>query len=201
MTRATRRFALAPQPLPRTSATLAERGFSAEVASDARQTYDYDYERVSWPSPWKLMPGRYTRPGDVSELVAKTDDLFVVARPGDALSLEFDARRRVIETAQLLLDSLARRLDAQLPARGRRLQQGDEYPLGEPGRGRPASVPRHGVLPVSARGRVGCAASQREDPGGLRHPPDRTQPVAARAGGPSGSWRVNTSLTRMLDHA
>jgi hypothetical protein len=39
------------------------------------------------------MPGRYTRPGDVSALVAKTDDLFVVARPGDALSLSFDARR------------------------------------------------------------------------------------------------------------
>jgi hypothetical protein len=38
------------------------------------------------------MPGRYTRTGDVSELVAESDDLYVVARPGDAVSLSFDAR-------------------------------------------------------------------------------------------------------------
>jgi hypothetical protein len=38
------------------------------------------------------MPGAYTRTGDVEELIAKSDDLFVVARPGDVLSLSFDAR-------------------------------------------------------------------------------------------------------------
>ena len=37
------------------------------------------------------MPGRYTREGDVRELVTAADDLFVVSRPGDALALAFDA--------------------------------------------------------------------------------------------------------------
>jgi hypothetical protein len=86
-------IALDPEPLPRVRASLDERGFSAEVSVDGRQPYSYDYERVSWPSPWKLMPGRYTRTGDVARLIEETDDLFVVARPGDVLSLAFDARR------------------------------------------------------------------------------------------------------------
>jgi hypothetical protein len=38
------------------------------------------------------MPGRYTREGDVRELLREADDLFVVSRPGDEVSLSFDAR-------------------------------------------------------------------------------------------------------------
>jgi hypothetical protein len=37
------------------------------------------------------MPGRYTREGDVRELLADVDDRFVVARPGDEVALSFDA--------------------------------------------------------------------------------------------------------------
>jgi tetratricopeptide (TPR) repeat protein len=85
-------LALEPRTLPRVRADLSERGFSAEVSADGREPFTYDYERVSRPAPWKLMPGRYTRTGDVSELVAESDDLYVVARPGDAVSLSFDAR-------------------------------------------------------------------------------------------------------------
>ena len=39
------------------------------------------------------MPGRYTREGDVRELLLKSDDMFVISRPGDEISLSFDARK------------------------------------------------------------------------------------------------------------
>ena len=67
------------------------RGFSAEVTPDGREPFVYDYERVSGESPWKVLPGRYTRLGDVRDLLHKSDDFFVVARPGDEVALSFDA--------------------------------------------------------------------------------------------------------------
>ncbi len=72
-------------------ATLRWRGYSREVTPDGREPFSYDYEKVSFTSPWKVVPGRYTREGDVSELLSKTDDIFVISRTGDELSLSFDA--------------------------------------------------------------------------------------------------------------
>jgi Flp pilus assembly protein TadD len=73
------------------SADLRWRGFSAERTPDGREPFGYDYGEVSAHSPWKVMPGRYTRFGDVRELLRKTDDFFVVSRPGDEIALTFDA--------------------------------------------------------------------------------------------------------------
>jgi Tfp pilus assembly protein PilF len=73
------------------SADLRWRGFSAEVMPDGKEPIVYDYERVSADSPWKVMPGRYTRLGGVRDLLHQTDDFFVVARPGDEIALAFDA--------------------------------------------------------------------------------------------------------------
>jgi hypothetical protein len=72
-------------------ATLSERGFSAQVSPDGKEPYSYAYERVSWDSPWKVFPGRYTSVGDVRELVLETDDRFVISRPGDEIAVVFDA--------------------------------------------------------------------------------------------------------------
>jgi hypothetical protein len=73
-------------------ADLRWRGYSREVTPDGREPFSYDYEKVSQTSPWKVLPGRYTREGDVRELLLKTDDSFVVSRTGDEISLSFDAR-------------------------------------------------------------------------------------------------------------
>jgi hypothetical protein len=73
------------------AADLHWRGFSAEVTPDGREPYLYDYSRVSRESTWKVMPGRYTREGDVRDLLRATDDMFVIARPGDEISLSFGA--------------------------------------------------------------------------------------------------------------
>ena len=72
---------------------FAGRGYSAETTPDGKEPIGYDYDRVSTLTPWKLMPGKYTREGDVRELLSKTDDMFVVSRPGDEISLSFDASR------------------------------------------------------------------------------------------------------------
>ena len=51
------------------AADLRWRGFSREFSADGRQPLGYDYTDVSFTSPWKVMTGRYTREGDVRELV------------------------------------------------------------------------------------------------------------------------------------
>lgn len=84
-----------PVTMTRLDASRAElrwRGYSAEVSPDNREPFTYDYERVSSVSPWKIAPGRYTREGDVRELLLNADDQFIVSRTGDELSLSFDAR-------------------------------------------------------------------------------------------------------------
>jgi tetratricopeptide (TPR) repeat protein len=83
---------LTTTPLATLEARLSERGFSAVATPDGREPFGYEYARASWSSPWKVAPGRYTRTGDVRELLSATDDLFVVSKPGDDVALSFDAR-------------------------------------------------------------------------------------------------------------
>ncbi len=96
-------------------AELRERGFSAEVAPDGHEPFGYDYARVARLSPWKAFPGRYTRTGDVGELLAAADDNFVTSRPGDELSLAFDALpappRGSRRTFLLLSDGFSKEMD------------------------------------------------------------------------------------------
>lgn len=73
-------------------ADLRWRGFSAEVTPGGREPFGYDYRQVTFASPWKVMTGHYTREGDVRELLLKTDDMFVISRPGDEINLSFDAQ-------------------------------------------------------------------------------------------------------------
>ena len=74
-------------------ADLRWRGFSREITPDGREPFGYDYYETSLSSPWKVMPGRYTREGDVRELLLKSDDMFVISKPGDEISLSFAARQ------------------------------------------------------------------------------------------------------------
>ncbi len=83
-----------PMQLTRLDPSVADlrwRGFSLEHSPDGRQPMSYDYKKVSFTSPWKVMTGRYTREGDVRELLLESDDMFVISRPGDELILSFAA--------------------------------------------------------------------------------------------------------------
>jgi Flp pilus assembly protein TadD len=76
-----------------TLADLHWRGFSDEVTPDKREPHGYDYRKVSFASPWKVMTGRYTREGDVRELLLDSDDMFAICRSGDEIALSFDATK------------------------------------------------------------------------------------------------------------
>jgi len=99
------------------SANLRWRGFSREITPDGREPFGYDYEQVTFTSPWKVMPGRYTREGDVRELLLRADDMFVISLPGDDLSLSFDARKlpplraRWTRTFLLYADGFSKEMD------------------------------------------------------------------------------------------
>jgi len=73
------------------AARLRWRGFSAETSPDGKEPFGADYTTVSAVSPWKTIPGAYTREGDVRALLTASDDMFVIARPGDEIALSFEA--------------------------------------------------------------------------------------------------------------
>jgi hypothetical protein len=99
------------------AAVLHERGFSAEISGGPTQPITYDYERVTRISPWKTMPGAYTREGDVRPLLTRSDDRFVVAAPGDEIALSFDATafgsvpRGMTRTFLLFADGFSKEMD------------------------------------------------------------------------------------------
>lgn len=76
-------------PLPLLSADLHYRGFSQPRPPVVNTPETYNYEDVSRAPKWPTMGGRYTRFGDVSELLTTTDDRLVVMGSGDEISLSF----------------------------------------------------------------------------------------------------------------
>ena len=74
------------------AATLHFRGFSRPVIDpERRRPESFEYATVSPVSMWNPTPGFYTRYGDVTPLVARTDDRDVIMGSGDELQLRFDA--------------------------------------------------------------------------------------------------------------
>jgi Tfp pilus assembly protein PilF len=79
--------------LDETSADLHFRGFSKPVIHPERkQPENFLYDQVSPVSTWNPTPGKYTRYGDVEELLGATDDKLVIMGAGDELNLKFDTR-------------------------------------------------------------------------------------------------------------
>ncbi len=72
-------------------AELRFRGFSEPLRRAPNAPHGFDYDRVSTDSPWSPFPGRYTRFGDVSELLVDADSRSVILAPGDEMLLRFDA--------------------------------------------------------------------------------------------------------------
>lgn len=74
------------------TAALRYRGFSRPVVHPERkQPERFDYQSWMPVSMWNPTPGRYTRYGDVRELLGAIDDRMVVMGSGDEIRLLFDA--------------------------------------------------------------------------------------------------------------
>jgi hypothetical protein len=78
-------------PLPLASAELFFRGFSRMVRETPDGPQVFLHDDVSREPRWADMAGRYTRFGDVRELLTAADDRYVVLKGGDAVRLAFDA--------------------------------------------------------------------------------------------------------------
>jgi hypothetical protein len=76
--------------LPISRASLEHRGFTQEYSPGGKLPIAYDYDRLE-PVVVTRWRGRLTRTGDVTELLAETDDRHVVCGPGDEVTAEFDA--------------------------------------------------------------------------------------------------------------
>jgi len=80
------------QMLPLSDATLRYRGFSATHQANWSSPELPDYSHLAQTGPrWLDLEGYCTRFGDVRELLAKTDDRYVIMNAGDEMVLRFAA--------------------------------------------------------------------------------------------------------------
>jgi len=77
--------------LPLQRAHLRYRGFSRIVQTERSSPHLPDYADCDPALRWLPIPGRFTRPGDVTQLLHADDGYYVVMAPGDELALEFAA--------------------------------------------------------------------------------------------------------------
>ncbi|UCG34432.1 MAG: VCBS repeat-containing protein [Phycisphaerales bacterium] len=76
--------------LPVSEADLHYRGFS-EMTRDEMGYERFDYHQVSPTGSWSQPQGLLTRYGDVTPLLQRPDDMYVIFGPGDELTMRFDA--------------------------------------------------------------------------------------------------------------
>jgi hypothetical protein len=78
--------------VPLAAAKLGFRGYPRVVEGNPINDLTYIYEQVSATGPYTRQIGNYTRYGDVTDLVRKSDDRYVIYGSGDEVSVDFDAR-------------------------------------------------------------------------------------------------------------
>jgi len=72
-------------------ADLHYQGFSEMYRPNPHAPHLFDYEKVVKEQQWRDLAGDYTRYGDVTPLLQKPDDMYVIMNAGDEMTVEFDA--------------------------------------------------------------------------------------------------------------
>jgi hypothetical protein len=75
------------------SATLQWVGYPREYSPDGRVPRIYDYGTLDPTMPWKTVAGDYTKFGEVTPLLGKADDMYVIFGKGEEIEVRFDANR------------------------------------------------------------------------------------------------------------
>ena len=73
------------------AADLHYRGFSKRYTNGPDSPEVYDYETVNMTPRWPAMTGKFTRYGDVSQLLTDRDDCSAVIGAGDEMTVTFEA--------------------------------------------------------------------------------------------------------------
>jgi len=73
------------------SAHLHWKGYPKPLTPDGKRPNIYDYDDVSEEEFWNSHLGQYTQHGLVTELLAETDDKYVIMRHGNEITVSFDA--------------------------------------------------------------------------------------------------------------
>jgi hypothetical protein len=76
--------------LPLASSDLEFRGYPQQVDGKTPGDLTYIYENVSKTGPFARERGSYTRYGDVTDLLKRVDDQYVIFGSGEDIDLEFD---------------------------------------------------------------------------------------------------------------
>ena len=72
---------------------LHYRGFSKMYRPTPHAPHLFDYNEVTTVKQWRDLAGHYTRYGEVTSLLEKIDDMYVILNAGDEMTVEFDATR------------------------------------------------------------------------------------------------------------
>ncbi len=78
-------------PLPLLSADLRFRGFSARLPHPEFGPERYDASQITTETQWPPMGGKFTRFGDITELLKDSDDRLAILGAGDAVTIRFQA--------------------------------------------------------------------------------------------------------------
>jgi hypothetical protein len=77
--------------LPLASAQLAFRGYPEQIDGKTPGDLTYNYEHISQTGPFTRSRGSYTRYGEVTPLLKRVDESFVIFGSGEDIDVEFSA--------------------------------------------------------------------------------------------------------------
>jgi hypothetical protein len=77
--------------LPLATAHLAFRGYPQQVDGETPGDLTYHYDQISATGPFQWQRGSYTRYGDVTPLLGKVDNKYVIFGSGEEIDAEFSA--------------------------------------------------------------------------------------------------------------